>query len=170
MSAARVALVVITALLFQVCLFARFSYEGAQPDVMILLAIAAGFVAGPEKGAVVGFASGLVFDVVLTTPFGLSAFVYTLIGYGVGVAGLSIVRSSWWIAPAVAAVASAAGMVVYALVGAVVGQATLSGPPLTAIVVVVASLNAVLAPVAVRAMRWARSPGADSRRQTFFAR
>ena len=49
-----------------------------------------------------------------------------------------------------------AGSIVFALVGVVVGQATLSGPPLTAIVVVVAAVNAVLAPLAVRAMRWAR--------------
>ena len=54
--------------------------------------------------------------------------------------------------------------------GELLGQATLSGPPLTAIVVVVAAVNAVLAPVAVRVMRWARVSDADHRRQPFFAR
>lgn len=170
MNPAKVVLAVVVALVLQVSLFARFSFEGAQPDVMVLLAIAAGFVAGPEKGAVVGFSAGLAFDVVLATPFGLSAFVYTLVGYAVGVAAGSVLRSSWWIVPAVAAAASAAAMVLYAVVGEVVGQATLSGPPLTAIVVVVAAVNAVLAPVAVRAMRWARVSDADHRRQPFFAR
>ena len=170
MNPAKVAAAILVALVVQVSLLARFSFDGAQPDVMILQAIAAGFVAGPEKGAVVGFAAGLAFDVVLATPFGLSAFVYTLVGYTVGVVAGSVIRSSWWIAPTVVAVASAAGMVLYALVGEVLGQATLSGPPLTAIVVVVAAVNALLAPLAVRAMRWARVSDADHRRHPFFAR
>jgi len=167
---AKASLVILITLILQVCLLARFSFDGAKPDIMILLAIAAGFVAGPEKGATIGFASGLAFDVVLTTPFGLSAFVYTLVGYGVGALGASVVRSSWWIAPAVAAVASTAGVLLYAMVGAVLGEATLSGPPLTAIVVVVAAVNALLAPAAVWAMRWVRVSDADHRRQTFLAR
>ncbi|HEX2578236.1 MAG TPA: rod shape-determining protein MreD [Aquihabitans sp.] len=170
MSAAKVAAVILVALVLQVCLFARFSYDGARPDLMVLVAIAAGFVAGPERGAVVGFAAGLAFDVVLATPLGLSAFVYVVVGYVVGTLGANVVRSAWWIAPVLVALASAVAMVFYALVGEVLGQATLSGPPLTAIVVVVAALNAVLAPLAVRALRWARTDDIDHRRHPFLAR
>ena len=68
----RLGVVVLVALVLQVCLFSRFSYEGARPDVMILVAIAAGLVAGAERGALVGFVAGLAYDVVLTTPLGLS--------------------------------------------------------------------------------------------------
>lgn len=170
MNAAKVALVVLGALVLQICLFARFSYDGARPDVMVLLAITAGFVAGPERGAVVGFAAGLAFDVVLATPLGLSALVYTLVGYGVGVVTANVVRAAWWITPVLVALASAGAMVLYAVVGAVLGQATLDGPPLTAIVVVVAALNAVLSPLASRALRWARTDDVDRRRHPFLAR
>lgn len=170
MNGVRVAAIVLAALVLQVCLFAQFSYEGARPDVMILVAIGAGFVAGPEKGAIVGFAAGLAFDALLSTPFGLSAFVYVVMGYLVGVFGATVVRSAWWIPPVLAALASAAGMVMYALVGEVLGQATLGGPPLTAIVVVVAALNALLAPLAIRVLRWARTDDVDYRRHTFLAR
>lgn len=169
MSWPRTALVVLVTLMLQVCLFARFSFDGARPDLMILLAVMAGFRLGPERGAIVGFAAGVSFDIVLSTPLGLSALVYTVVGYAVGAATSGMVRTSRWAAPAVAAIGSAAGMVLWAMVGAVLGEPTLSGPSLASIVVLVAAVNAALAPLAVRALSWARTDDRD-RRQPFFAR
>jgi len=169
-SPGRTAAVVFGALVLQVCLFARFSYEGARPDVMILLAVLAGFLLGPERGAIVGFASGLAFDLVLSTPLGLSALVYTLVGFGVGAVSGGVVRSSRWIVPAVAAGGSAVGVVVYALVGAVIGEPTLEGPSLATIVVVVAAVNALVAPLAARAILWTRAEGHDHHRPAFLSR
>jgi rod shape-determining protein MreD len=162
-SPGRTAAVVFGALLLQVAFFAAFSHAGARPDVMILLAVLAGYLLGPERGAIVGFASGLAFDVVLTTPFGLSALVYTIVAYATGVATAGMVRSSRWAPVAVAAAGSAAGMVLYALLGALLGEATLDGPPLAAIVGYVAVVNAVLAPLAVRAISWVRTDDRDRR-------
>lgn len=170
MSAPRVAVVVLAGLVLQVCLFSKFSYEGARPDVLILVAIAGGFVAGPERGAIVGFSSGVAFDLVLSTPLGLSALVYCVVGYVVGALSGGVLRSSWWIGPGLAAVASAAGMLAYAVVGTVLGQASFDGPPMSAILVVVAAVNALLAPLALRAMRWARTDGHDRRHRTFLLR
>lgn len=169
MNPSRTAAVVLGAFVLQVSLLASFSYEGARADLMVLLPILAGFLAGPDRGAAVGFAAGMTFDLVLTTPFGLSALVYTMVGYGVGSVSGGIVRSAPWIVPAVAAVATAAGMLVHAVVGAVVGVATFAGPPLTAIVVFAAAVNAVASPLAVRALEWARADRRD-RRRTSFAR
>lgn len=169
MSWPRTALVVLVALVLQVTLFARFSFDGARPDVMILLAVVAGYRFGPERGAIIGFAAGVSFDIVLASPLGLSALVYTIVGYGVGAATTGMVRTSRWAAPAVAAIGSAAGMVLYALIGAVLGEPTLSGPSLASIVVLVAAVNAALAPLAVRALAWAKTDDRD-RRQPFFAR
>ena len=170
MNPVKVLIVVVVALVLQVCFFARFSLDSARPDVMVLLAVVGGFVAGPERGAILGFIAGLSFDVVLATPFGLSALVYTLVGYTVGVLGANVVRAAWWISPLLVGVASGAAMVVYALVGQVLGQATLDGPPLVAIVVVVATVNAVMAPLTVRALRWTRTDDMDRRRHPFLAR
>ena len=62
--------------------------DDVAPDFMMLLAVCAGFVAGPDKGAVVGFAAGLVSDLFLqSTPFGLSALAACLAGFVVGWAG-----------------------------------------------------------------------------------
>ncbi len=170
MNPAKTAAVVLGALVLQLSLFSRFSYEGARPDLMVLVAVAAGVVAGREQGAGVGFAAGLAIDLFLATPLGLSALVYTVIGYAAGGAGSTVVRTSRWITPLLVGGVSGAAMVAYALVGAVLGEPTLEGPPLTAIVVVVAGLNAVLATPAVRAMRWARAEHADPGRRPYFAR
>lgn len=169
MSWPRTALIVLVTLVIQVSLLSRFSFEGARPDVMILLAIVAGYRLGPERGALVGFAAGLSFDIVLSTPLGLSALIYTIVGYGVGAATAGMVRTSRWAASLVAAVGSAAGMLLYALVGTVLGEPTLDGPPLASIVVLVAAVNAALAPLASRAIAWAQTDERD-RRQPFLAR
>jgi rod shape-determining protein MreD len=166
-SPARLGVVVVGALTLQVTLFARFSFDGARPDVMVLLAVLGGYLLGAERGAIVGFAAGLAFDLLLTTPLGLSALVYALAGYASGTATATMVRASRWVPIAVAAIGSAAAMVVYAMVGALLGQATLAGPPLAAIVGFVAVLNAVLAPLAVRALRWTRTDDTDRRQHHF---
>jgi rod shape-determining protein MreD len=149
----RVALCVFVAWVLQVGLFAELPVAGARADVMIVLGIAAGFVGGPDRGAIVGFAAGLAIDLVLPTPLGLSAAVYTVVGYLAGRVSGTMPRSSWWLPAMTCSVGSAVGVVLYALVGV----ATLSGPPLTAIVAVTAVVNAVLGPAAVRAMRWSLS-------------
>ena len=89
---------------------------------MLLLPIAAGYVAGPERGAVFGFAVGIAADLFLPTTFGLSALVGCLLGFGVGFATAGLVRSSWWLPPVVAAAATAAGLAAYAILGAVLGD------------------------------------------------
>ena len=170
MNPVRLGVWILVTLVVQVSLFSRFSMDGARPDVMVLVVVAAAFVMGPERGATVGFVAGLAFDVVLTTPFGLSALVYTLVGWGAGSVGLSLVRTSWWIAPMLFGLASGAAMVVYAVVGEIFGQATLRGPDLGAIVVLVAGLNAVLAPLALRCARWVRVDESDRRRPVFSLR
>lgn len=166
----RAAAVLLTALVLQTSLFARLSFEGARPEVLVLVALMAGFVAGPEDGAIVGFAAGLALDVVVATPFGLSALVYTVAGYATGSITASVLRSAWWIASLVALAGSAAVMLVYALVGAVLGEPTLSGPSLATIVVVVSAVNAVLAPFAAMALRWARTDDVDRGRHAFLSR
>ena len=81
---------------------------GVHPDIMILLPIVAGIVGGPGRGASMGFGAGLVADLFLPTPFGLSALVGCLIGFAVGVTTLALDRTAWWLAPVVALGGSAA--------------------------------------------------------------
>jgi rod shape-determining protein MreD len=152
---ARSTLVVVTVLVVQHTLLDSVRLDGAHPDLMMLLPVAAGYAAGPERGAVFGFAVGLVSDLFLPTPYGLSALVGCLLAYGTGVATRGLVRTSWWLPPVVAAAATAAGIVGYAILGAVLGQPGMLRAYLAPAIAVGAPSAALLALPVVRMVAWA---------------
>jgi rod shape-determining protein MreD len=154
---ARIGLVVVAAVLLQVAALARIRPMGVVPDLMVLVAIGAGMIGGPERGAVVGFAAGLAFDLFLETPLALSALVFSITGYAVGLIGQAIVRASRWIPIVTAAAASALAEVLFAVTGSVVGQPGLLEPRLALVAVVVAIANLALAPLVMWASAWALS-------------
>ena len=149
----RMPLMLLGALLLQTTVLARVRLFGVMPDFMLLVAVAGGIAAGPTRGAALGFASGMLIDLFLPTPLGLSALVFTLVGYGVGVANTGVLRSAWYIPVLTAGSASVVGVALYAVVGSVLGERMLDGH-LATIAVVVGVTNAVLAPVAVRLVGW----------------
>jgi len=149
----RLPLMLIASLLLQTTVLARIRFFGVMPDFMLLVAVAGGITAGATRGATLGFASGMLIDLFLPTPLGLSALVFTLVGYGVGVANTGVLRSAWYIPVLVATGASVAGVFLYALVGSVLGEQMITGHLVT-IAAVVGVSNAVLAPVGVRFVDW----------------
>jgi rod shape-determining protein MreD len=154
----RWTLVLFTTVLLQATLVARLPIFQERGDIVLLVVIAAAIVGGPELGAIIGFAFGLSFDLLLQTPFGLSALAYCLTGYAVGALQSSVLRTTWWI-PVLSAIAgSAIGVVTFALLGEMVGQDGLVDGRLTAIIGAVAIINAVLVLPAVRVVRWATAP------------
>src|SRR4029453_3391004 len=93
----RATLVLFAALVLQVTIMSDLRIIGALGDVMLALTIAAGLTGGADRGVTWGFATGLLYDLVLDTPFGLSALTYALVGYAVGLAGSALMRTSgWW--------------------------------------------------------------------------
>lgn len=154
----RLFMVVVLALVIQYTLGVDIRIAGAHPDLMLLLPIAAGLVGGPEIGAGVGFVAGIATDLLLPTPFGLSALVYCMVGFAVGYvmdAGGTRRDGFWWLTPLVALAASGVAVMLEAVLGAVLGQGDMVKVDLAAVVVVVAAFNAVLAPLAVRLVAWA---------------
>lgn len=149
----RLPLMFLAALLLQTTVLSRVRVWDVMPDFMLLLAVAGGITAGPNHGAALGFTSGLLIDLFLPTPLGLSALVFTLLGYGVGVANSGVLRSAWYIPVLTAGGASVAGVVLYALVGTMLGAPMVDGH-LATIAAVVGVSNAVMAPVAVKLVDW----------------
>lgn len=145
MIALKAAGLIVLVLLIQAVVVSQITVFGATGDIMLLLAISAGIAAGPERGAEVGFAAGLAYDLLLNTPLGLSALVYCIVGFMMGVIHTSVLRAAGWISVLNVVVASAVGVVAYALIGRVLDQATFSGTPLPVIVGTVAVLNGILA-------------------------
>ena len=126
-----------------------------HPDGLLLFAVAAGIAAGAELGALVGFLTGLVADLFLQTPMGLSALAFALVAFTVGTLQSGLIRAAWWITPLTALLGSALGVVLFAVIGAVLGQGQLVSDELPTIVAVVAVANAVLSLPAVRLADWA---------------
>ncbi|MET0727640.1 MAG: rod shape-determining protein MreD [Acidimicrobiales bacterium] len=151
--ATRMSLVLVLALTLQFALASRIEVFGVQGDLLLLVAVTAGLAAGPDRGAIIGFAAGLAFDLLLQSPFGLSALTYALVAYLVGSMQDSFLRAAWWIPVVTATVGSAVGVILYGVFGTVVGEDLLH-TSLLKTALIVALLNAVAAPVMVRVVRW----------------
>ena len=81
---------------------------------MLLFAICAGLAGGPSSGRLVGFAAGLLADLFLTTtPLGLSALTYCLIGSRSVPCAVGVLREGRLLAPSWPWSASAAGVVLF---------------------------------------------------------
>jgi rod shape-determining protein MreD len=160
-SAVRSLVVIALALLVQSTVVGDIRIDGVIPNLMLLVPIAAGIAAGPARGAVVGFTAGLAADLLLPTPFGLTALVGTLVGFTVGATSGSVVREVRWFSAVVALAASAAAVMLYAVLGAVLGQQQFLHVDLVLVVTVVSVANALLAVPAVGLERWALAPEAD---------
>lgn len=152
--ATRMSLLLVVALTFQLVVASRLEVFGVQGDLMLLVAVAAGLAAGPDRGATIGFVAGISFDLLLQSPFGLSALTYALVAYIAGSLQDSVLRAAWWIPVVTAAAASALGVILYGVFGTMVGEDHLA-LSLVRIALVVGTLNAVAAPVVLRAVRWA---------------
>ncbi|HVC15351.1 MAG TPA: rod shape-determining protein MreD [Acidimicrobiales bacterium] len=157
----RTLVVIALALLVQTTVVLDIRVGGAAPNVMLLLPIAAGVVAGPIEGAGVGFVAGLALDLLTPTPLGMAALVGTLVGFAVGAVSRGIVRELRGLPTLVALGASAVGVMLYAVLGAVLGESQFLHVDLAVVVAVVAIANALLAGPAVRILRWALVSAAE---------
>ncbi len=151
----RYALLVATAAIVQRALFSALRIDGAVPDALLVLAVASGIAGGAERGATVGFFSGLALDLMTATPFGLGAVAYLAAGALAGALDTALVRSARWLTMAVAALSAVVGVVAFGLIGTLLGQAQMLGGHLVAVSATVAVTTAVLVLPTVRACRWA---------------
>jgi rod shape-determining protein MreD len=151
----RVALVTLLLLLAQSTVILNVRISGIHPDVLWLLPITAALIAGPETGAIVGFWSGLAFDLFLPTPFGLGALVGCLLGYAAGSTTAAVDRRAVWLRPMAAVVGSVAADMLFSVLGAIFGQQQMVQVDFFSLFVIVALSSAVLVLPVNRLMRWA---------------
>lgn len=153
--AARLPPVLLAAVVLHTAVFPDLRLFGVGADVLLLLPVAAGVTAGPDRGAAVGFVSGLLADCFLRTPFGLSALTGCLVGWSVGRFQSGVLDGGRWMPALTALVATAGGVLAFALLGAVLGQDHLLSGRLLTVTAVAALINAVLSPVVIRLVGWA---------------
>jgi rod shape-determining protein MreD len=163
---ARLLLVGTIGVIAQVAVVDQVLVRGYHADLMILLAIAAGLIGGPQRGGVAGFVLGLFADLVLPTPYGLSSLTFVLVGFSAGMLRGSTGEDSFAWRVLLCVVGGALGTLVFAAVGGLIGQPGMLGRSAIDAVLVVGAGGLVLAWPAVFLMRWALSlePGAGERR------
>ena len=122
---------------------------GMGPDLVILIVVAFSFGERPRTAATAGFAAGLVRDLLLTTPKGLSAFAYAACGYGAALLGVP--RG---VGPAVGVFAAAtfASQLLYGL-GAVFLGPQVDPSPLPRMLIITTAYNALISPLLMPFLR-----------------
>ena len=88
-------------------------------------------------------------------------------GFAVGTFQGAVLRTTWWIPVLATMLASALGVLMFALLDAVLGQATVEPARLPAIVAVVAVLNGLLSRPARWALRHALSDSSHATDRVF---
>jgi len=155
----KVVIVLLVGILVQTTFGADLRVNNVAPDFMLLLAVCAGYVGGPDEGAVIGFAAGLLSDLFLQgTPFGLSALAGCLAGFAAGWARTNFLRLRLALVPVIAAAGTALGVVLFVIIGYLVGQAQLVAPGkrwLVEVVVIEATYAALFSLPAVGLTYWA---------------
>ncbi|HEX3794544.1 MAG TPA: rod shape-determining protein MreD [Acidimicrobiales bacterium] len=162
--ALRWLLVAFVVLMVQSTVMLSVRIGGVHPDLLWLLPITAALLDGPETGALVGFWSGLAFDLTLPTPFGLSALVGCVLGFSMGMATAAVDKRAVWLKPVAALFGSVVADMLFAVLGAVLGQQQMVQINFLSLFLVVALSSVVLVLPVNRFMRWALLPGGGDRR------
>jgi rod shape-determining protein MreD len=164
----RVAAILLVTAFIQSTFGADLRIAGVAPDLLTLVVITAGLVGGPEQGTVVGFAAGLLADLLVTpTPFGLSALTLCLIGFSVGSLRSAVLHDSLLLTPVVALVATVATVALFVGLADLVGQSQLASEGqawLVRVAVVEGVYAAVLSIPVARIMRRAVAGSAGAAR------
>jgi rod shape-determining protein MreD len=114
---------VVTAVLLEVTVLPWLHLPGAVPDVVAVTVIALGYAGGPVRGAVAGFAAGVLLDLVPPADglIGLTAVVLVVLGYLAGLLGADQGRPALVVVGATGLLAGA-GVLLQALVGGIVAD------------------------------------------------
>ncbi|MEU6012643.1 rod shape-determining protein MreD [Streptomyces sp. NPDC047515] len=143
---------VVAALVVQVSVFARLQLPGAVPDLLLLVVLALAFVYGHVSGALIGFGAGLLADLAPPADHaaGRYALVLCVIGYLAGLVKPETGQLKSAFVPMVAVVAAAIGStLLYALVGALVGDTAARHVGLGSLLFTAAVYDLLLAPFVV---------------------
>ncbi|MFF2525563.1 rod shape-determining protein MreD [Streptomyces liangshanensis] len=151
------ATLVVVALVIQVTVLARLQLPGAVPDLMLLVVLALAFVYGHVGGALIGFFAGLLADLAPPADHaaGRYALVLCVIGYLAGLARPENGQIRSALGPMAVVVGAAVGStLLYAGVGALVGDTAARHVGLVSLLFTAAVYDLLLAPFTVPFIMW----------------
>lgn len=162
-AALRMTLVLVVVLGVQTSTLSELRVGHTVIDLVALLAVGAGIVAGPQRGGRIAFFIGFGFDLLLPTPFGVKSLVYGLTGFLAGllpadpIENVRVVRIGA-MAGMCAGLAFAEGPI-----AAMFGEAQAVSFALLTATAVGAVVGATLGPITLRVARWALMAGDQAR-------
>lgn len=146
-------LLVITALIVQTTLLPHLALFRVVPDLMLVVVICIGLVRGPSSGALAGFGGGMLRDLLLDAPTGLSALAYLTVGYVVG-AVRPYVQSSGVAVPLIGVFAgSVVGTAFYTLLALLLGVPAQPLERVAQVILLTGVYNTLLVPFAYPVVR-----------------
>lgn len=149
------AVLILLGLVIQVSVLGRLQLPGATPDLLLLVVVGLALVYGSTGGSLVGFAAGLLADLAPPSDhaIGRYALVLCLLGYAAGLLRPEGSRQrSALSALVIVAVAAVASTLLYAMVGALVGDTAARHVGLTGLVFSALLYDVLLAPFVVPAV------------------
>lgn len=152
--AGLMALLILTAVLVQLTVLPLLGLPGATPDLAAVTVIGLGFVGGPVRGTVAGFAAGLLLDLLPPADglLGLSAVVLLTVGYLAGLLGQT--ERSPLSAVALTGLLSGGIVLGVALVGGVVADPRVAWDRVPGLLLTQVAYAVVLAPFVLALITW----------------
>ncbi|MGH2751643.1 MAG: rod shape-determining protein MreD [Actinomycetota bacterium] len=145
--AAAFAGMLLLAVAVQSTLLAQATVLGVIPQLALVLVVSLAFLDGERVGTVVGFFGGLLIDTLLPGAImGLTALIFTLIGYAVGLLRYMAPPDSVWTPVLTVAGASAVAELGYAALAIIMGQRWVSFDETIKIAGLVVLYNTLLTP------------------------
>jgi rod shape-determining protein MreD len=121
---------VVAAALLQAGLAPYLAIGGVVPNILLLVVVTLALVEGPVAGSSVGFACGLVFDLLGTGPVGPMVLVLAVTGYVAGLLHENMFAEGWLLPMTVLAAAGLGVELAYGLILNLIGS---GGPFLLAL-------------------------------------
>ncbi|MCL2881644.1 MAG: rod shape-determining protein MreD [Coriobacteriia bacterium] len=112
----------LVAFLLQVAVGPYIAIMSVRPNFLLIVTIIMALVNGPVEGVFVGFAAGILLDLLGTGPFGPAALVMCVVGYLAGVLHERIFAQGWLLPVLVLAASSLLNEILYLIAQISLGQ------------------------------------------------
>ena len=153
----RLVLVLLIIQSLQTTLFSDLRPFGVAAQIVLLFVVVAGSLYGSAIGALTGLIAGMMFDMILPTPVGLSSLTLGLAGATAGLLIYFFNEPTWWMRLIAVAVASVLGEIYFPMAQSVVGLDGWLQLRVIKVALIVAICNVAISPLAIVVCRWTLS-------------
>ena len=151
----RLVAIFATILLIQIAVVPHFRIGGYIVDLPLVVVVLVSLYLSPPNGALVGFIVGFAVDLVLHTPFGMTALTFSIAGYVAGSISSQLAERNIFTRSLTVALLTATATSLFAAIGALIGLEYVTRRELGAIALVTAGSAPLLTVLLAPLVRWA---------------